>query len=409
MGSLLHQAVIDDAEDAARRARFPVGASIGFADLEEAGREEMLDRLREAEPISWVPALGGWLVTGYRAAREMLGPRTGLTVEAGENLVRASLGHMMLTSDADEHTRQRAPFERSFRMREVRSLFGEAISSELDVLLAAMLPTGGCELGEALAAPFAVRMTGRVLGLSLDDVARIDGFYSAFAGAMTYDGDPEPQRLADSARDELDALLRTELARCRRDPDASIASVVASDAGATLADDEIAAQLRVIMFGGIETIQSGIMNTILLLLRNPDQLADVRAEPTLLENAIEESLRVIPPVSFVERWTPCAVEISGVRLGAGEFLGASVLAANRDPAVFADPLRYDVRRDNARRHLSFSFGEHFCLGAHLARIEIHAAVERLLTLPGLRLVACDEPAGFAFRRPARLELAWKAA
>lgn len=404
--SLLLQVVVDEAEDAARRERFPAGASVEFADLEEAGREEALDLLRAAEPVSWVPALGGWLVTGHADVREMLGPRLGLTVEAQENLVRASLGLMMLTSDAAEHTRLRAPFERPFRMREVGALFGDAIAAEADDLISAVAPRGRCELGEAFAAPLAVRLTGRVLGLSLGDVARIDGFYSAFAGAMVYDGNPQPQRLADAARDELDAILHAELRRCRHRPDASVTSEVANDPGAGLSDDEVAAQLRVVMFGGIETIQSAIMNTILLLLRNPEQLAAVRSESGLLGNAIEESLRLIPPVAFVERWTPGPVEIGGVALGAGEFVGASVLAANRDPAVFAEPLRYDVRRGNARHHLSFSFGEHHCLGTHLTRIEVPAALERILALPGLRLVACEEPAGFAFRRPATLELAW---
>lgn len=407
--ALLAQVEIGAEEETARRERFPAGASIELADLENAGREAALDRLRALEPVSWVPALGGWLVTGYRETREMLGPRMGLTVEARENLVRASLGHMMLTSDAREHTRQRTPFERPFRMREVGSLFRDAIESELDAILGPVLERGGCELGTAFAAPFAVRMTGRVLGLPLDDVRRIDGFYSAFARAMTYDGNPAPQQAADAARSELDDLLRAELHRCRRAPGSSITAEVANDAAAGLTDEEIAAQLRVIMFGGIETIQSGIMNTVLLLLANPAELAAVRGEPELLEHAIEESLRLIPPVSFVERWTPHAVELGGVAIGSGEFLGASVLAANRDPGMFEEPLRYDVRRSNARRHLSFSFGEHFCLGAHLSRLELRSALERLLELPGLRLVSHEAPAGFAFRRPAALELAWDGA
>ena len=406
MPELLAQAEIDDATDAARRERFPVGASIVFEDLEQAGREPVLDRLRQAEPVSWVPALGGWLVTGHGPGRELLGPRTGLTVEARENLVRASLGHMMLTSDGDDHTRQRTPFERHFRMREVGGLFGAAIAAELDELMAAMLPAGACELGSALAEPFAVRMTGRVLGLSLGDSARIGEFYTAFAEGMVYDGNPERQHRADAAREQLNQVLRSEFARCRGDADASITSQVVNDDGVTLADDEIASQLRVIMFGGIETIQSGIMNTVLLLLRAPRSLEAVRADPSLLDAAIEESLRLIPPVSFIERWTPHPVVLDGVEIGTGEFIGVSVLAANRDPAVFERPLDYDIGRENARRHLSFSFGEHFCLGAHLARIELRAALERVLALPGLRLVSADEPAGFAFRRPATLGLAW---
>jgi cytochrome P450 len=283
---VLQQVEITPAEDAARRERYPVGASIEFADMEAAGREEALDRLREAEPISWVPALGGWLLTGHAESRQLLSPRCGTTVEAEENLVRHSLGRMMLTSDAANHDRQRAPFDGPFRMREVGELFAGPIAAEADALLDELVPLGGCELGGSFAAPFAVRMTGRVLGLSLDDVPRVEGFYSAFAGAMVYDGNPEPQRLADSAREELNAILHGDIERCRRAPDASVTSRVANEPEPGVSDAEAVAQLRVIMFGGIETIQSGIMNTVLLLLRTPAALAAVRADAGLLNGAI---------------------------------------------------------------------------------------------------------------------------
>jgi cytochrome P450 len=295
-------------------------------------------------------------------------------------------------------------------MRESEELFGAAVAEAAGDLVRALAPTGACELGRDFAAPFAIRMAGRILGLSLGDAARIDGFYTAFAGAMSYDGNPEPQRLADAARDALDTILHAELARTRAGADASVTSQVANDRAAGLADAEIAAQLRVIMFGAIETIQGSVMNTMLLLLRNPAELALVRADPALLGGAVDEALRLIPPVAFMERWTRAPVRIGDVALGAGEFVGVSVIAANRDPAVFADPLRFDVRRGNARHALSFSFGEHHCLGAHLARIETVAAVGRLLdALPDVHLVSAAEPAGFAFRRPQSLHITWTAA
>jgi cytochrome P450 len=409
METLLKQVEVDVAEAVAREGRFPAGAAIGFADLEEAGGEAALDRLRDAEPVSWLPALGGWLVTGHAPAREALSPRTATTVEVAENLVRASLGRMMLTSDAGEHTRMRGPFEPPFRMRESTRAFGGAVADTAAQLARAVAPRGECELGADFAAPFAIGMAGRILGLSLGDVARIDGFYTAFAGAMSYDGDPEPQRRADAARAELDEILHAEIARSRDRADASITSQVANAGDAALTDADIAAQLRVIMFGAIETIQGSVMNTMLLLLRNPAELELVRSDPTLLAGAVDEALRLIPPVAFIERWTRAPVRIGSVDLGAGEFVGVSVIAANRDPAVFADSLRFDVRRGNARHALSFSFGEHHCLGAHLARIETVTAVERLLAeLPDVRLVGGDEPAGFAFRRPLTLRLGWSA-
>lgn len=402
----MSQVIVADDTDSARRARFPVGAALEFEDLQDAGREPALDRLRQAEPVSWVPALGGWLVTSRSAARAVLSPRTDVTVEVAENLVRASLGRMMLTTDADEHARLRRPFERPFKLGTVRSTFGDVIVEEADSLLTSMAPTGTAELGATFAAPFAVRMAGRMLGLSLGETAQIDRIYAAFAAAMVYDGNPEPQRDADRARAELDAILHAELDRCRRHPADTITSQVVADPDG-LTDDEIVAQLRVIMFGAVETIQASVMNTLLLLFQHPDQFAEVRSDPSLIGGAVDEAIRLVPPVAFVERWTSTPLEVEGVVIPAGEFVGISVLAANRDPATFPDPTSFDMRRSNAARALSFAFGIHACLGVHLARIETTTALERLLALlPALTLVEHDPPAGFAFRRPGRLTVSW---
>jgi cytochrome P450 len=314
---------------------------------------------------------------------------------------------MMLTSDGDEHARQRRPFDEPFRVRPVRERFAAPVERHLDRLLGELAPRGGCELVEDFAAPYAIGLAGDVLGLSLDDVARIQGFYEAFAGAMTYDGDPEPQRRADRARAELDEILLEEVQRSRTRPDNSVTSAVANDPARGLADEEIVAQLRVILFGAIETVESTIANAVLLLLQHPDQLALLREQPGFAGNAIEEGMRLIPPVAFIERWSAAPCTLGGVELGAGEFLGVSTVAANRDPGVFPAPARFDIRRGNARHHLTLSHGRHHCLGFNLGRMQSQAAVTAILDrLPGLELVDAPEPAGFAFRRPARLELRW---
>jgi cytochrome P450 len=405
---LIPQIELTEREKAERRERFPAGAAIEFADLEEHRRAGALDRLRAVEPVSWVPALGGWLVTGYALGREVLGRRKDFTVWAEPNLVRASLGVMMLTSDGDEHDRQRLPFDEPFRLRPVRERFEEPVTARVDTLLAGIVPRGGCELGADFAAPFAIGVAGDILGLSLDDVPKIRGFYDAFAGAMVYDGDPEPQRRADDARVAFDEILLGELARVRETPDGSITSAVANSPNVELTDAEIVAQLRVILFGAIETIESLILNAVLLLLEHPEELAAIRNDHGLLPNAIEEALRLIPPVAFVERWTPAPTSLGAVELERGEFVGVSTLACNRDPDVFSDPLRFDVRRENARHHLAFSFGLHYCLGVNMARLQGATVLRALLErLPGLELVDAPEPHGFAFRKPAELHLRWQ--
>ncbi|HEY3051663.1 MAG TPA: cytochrome P450 [Gaiellaceae bacterium] len=407
---LVPQVELVEAEEEARRARFPAGAALEFADLEEQGRAGALDRLREVEPVSWVPALGGWLVTSYPLGRNVLARTDDFTVWAQPNLVRASLGVMMLTSDPPDHERQRQPFDEPFRMRSVRERFEARVSARVERLLDEMEPRGSCELVVDFAAPFAIGVAGDILGLSLDDVPKIHGFYEAFAGAMTYDGDPEPQRRADAAREAFSQILLAEVARVRERPDDSITSAVTNDPATQLTDEAIVAQLRVILFGAIETVESMIVNAVLLLLGHPDQLGAVRADPGLVPNAVEEAMRLIPPVAFIERWTAGPTTLGNVELGGGEFVGVSTFAANRDPEVFEDPLAFDVRRENARHHLAFSFGVHHCLGFNMARLQGPLAVKAILDrLSGLEIVEAPEPCGFAFRRPPELRLRWASA
>ncbi len=398
---MLDQAQITPDEDARRQEQFPVGAAVTLADLEEAGREHVLDDLREREPVTWLPALGGWLITKREPARQILLPKSGATVEAEQNMVRASLGRMMLTVDGEEHERYRQPFEVPFRARETERTYADPIRAYARALIAAMSVQPGvsaapglsrtAELTESFAAPFAVGVAAQVIGLPLDDVRKIDSFYSAFASAMEYSGDPEPLRRAEAARAELTDLLVQGLSRS--------AVVEESD----LSPEEVAAQLRVVMFGAIETIQASVMTTLMLLLQHPEAMAQVRADPTLLVGAVDEAIRWMPPVAFIERWTKEPVELEGVTIGAREFVGVSVIAANRDPSVFDDPLRFDIHRANARHGLSFSSGAHHCLGVHLARMQTVIALEEMLAAwPSLELVSVTPPSGFAFRRPAEM-------
>jgi cytochrome P450 len=390
---MLDQRVVSEREDAQRRQAFPAGAAVTLADLEDAGREHVLDALREREPVTWLPALGGWLITAREPARQILLPKSGATVEAEQNMVRASLGRMMLTVDGKEHERYRQPFEVPFRAREAERSFGTPIREFARELIGRIdrdaLAGDGAELTEAFAAPFAVGVAAQVIGLPLDDVPKIDGFYSAFASAMEYTGDPEPLARAEAARAELTDLLLAGLSRSR--------VVEASD----LTPEEIAAQLRVVMFGAIETIQASVLTTLMLLIQHEESMAEVRADPALLAGAVDEAIRWMPPVAFMERWTREPVTLAGVEIGEREFVGVSVIAANRDPSVFADPLRYDIHRSNARHGLSFSSGEHHCLGVHLARMQTVVALEEMLAAwPSIDLVSVTPPSGFAFRRPA---------
>jgi cytochrome P450 len=199
------------------------------------------------------------------------------------------------------------------------------------------------------------------------------------------------QRAMESS-ERLHQYLLEHIDRLRAEPGDDILSslVTAGD----LNTDELCASATLLMAAGFETTVSLIGKGITWLLDHPDQLDRLRAEPQLWPNAVEEILRIDPPVQITARTTRTALEIGGTRLREGSTVVLSLAGANRDPAVFTDPARFDITRENAKNHLSFSSGIHVCLGAVLARMEAGHALRALFeTFPELRLT--DPPT----RRP----------
>ena len=171
---------------------------------------------------------------------------------------------------------------------------------------------------------------------------------------------------------------------------------------------EIVSDAAVVMFGGIDTTDGMIANAVLHLLGDPGQLELVRVDPRLVPAAIEESLRLEPAAALLDRYATRDATIGGATIRAGDRVSVSLAAANRDPAVFREPDRFDIFRSTAGRHLAFAHGPHFCIGATLARAETHAALNALLALPRLRLDP-DHPAaprGLIFRKPPALHVTW---
>jgi cytochrome P450 len=165
----------------------------------------------------------------------------------------------------------------------------------------------------------------------------------------------------------------------------------------------------VLMFGGIETTEGMIANAILHLLAHPEQRALVEDDPALLPNAVEESLRLEPAAAVIDRYATRDVQLGDAPIGKRELVTISIAGANRDPDVFPDPDRFDVRRENARHQLAFAAGPHVCVGMHLARLEAQTALGRLLDrLPGLRLDPAhpSAPRGLIFRKPPTLHVVW---
>jgi cytochrome P450 len=185
---------------------------------------------------------------------------------------------------------------------------------------------------------------------------------------------------------------------------------VLAAAARRLAVDEVVSNTGVLLFGGIETSEGMTSNLFAHLLTEHAYWEAVMADRALVANAVEESLRLEPAVVRVDRFATRDAELGAADVTAGDFVIVAIAAANRDPAVFRDPDRFDPRRANARQHLTFVQGAHTCLGMHLARLEAQAAVCAALDLlPGLRLDPdrpTPVPVGTVFRKPDRVDVIW---
>jgi cytochrome P450 len=391
---------------AARSVAFPIGAAATLDEL-DADPHPLLARLREREPVSWLPVLDGWLVTGRELAlRVMRDPET-FTVDDPRFSTGQVVGQSMLTRDGAEHARHRDPFARPFRLDAVRTRFTALVEEEVDRLIDAFEADGRAELRRGLAGPLSVAAMVHALGLVESDPAHVLGWYDAIVAAVTSVTAGEP--VTQEGRDAFDALRASLEPAIARDSDSSLVAAAAGDAGG-LSHDEVASNAAVLLFGGIETTEGMIANALWHLLSHPDQLALVEADRGLLRNAIEESLRLEPAASVVDRYATRDVGLARASIRRGDLVRVSLAGANREPSVFPDSDRFDVRRANAKLHATFAHGPHVCIGMHLARLEAHAALEGLLDrLPGLRLdrERPSAPRGLVFRKPPTVHVLWR--
>ena len=381
---------------------FPLGAATTLAELARDPHPR-LALLRAREPVSWLPELNGWLVTRRDLALDVMRDAETFTVDDPRFSTARIVGPSMLSLDGEQHARHREPFAAPFRPRQIQEGFAAFIEGETDRLITALEPAGAVELRRAFAGPLAVAVVTEALGLVGTTAATVLTWYDSIVGAVS---DITAGLEAGPAGPAAYAQLRAAV-------EATVAERGASSLLGSIAErltlPEVASNAAVLLFGGIETTEAMITNALLHLLRRPDQLALVRADFDLLDGAIEESLRLEPGAAVVDRYATCDTVLGPATIRRGELVTVSLTGANRDPAVFPDPDRFDARRENARLQLAFAHGPHYCLAAHLARLETRTALHRLLErLPALRLDPAHPTAvhGLVFRKPSTLHVLW---
>jgi cytochrome P450 len=349
-----------------------------------------------------------WLVVGYEEARAALadprlakdGEKIGITF-----LDEQLIGKYLLVADPPQHTRLRSLIAREFTMRRVETL-RPRVQEISDELLDAMLPRGRGDLVESFAYPLPLTVICELLG-----VPELDR--TAFRALSTEAVAPTSAQSEHDAFVQLAAYLTDliEDKRCAGPADDLLSSLIRTTAedGDRLSSEELRGMAFVLLIAGHETTVNLISSGVHALLTHPAQLAALRADMTLLDGAVEEMLRYEGPVENATfRYAAEPLDIGGTTVEAGDAVMIGLTAADRDGIRYPAPDRFDIRRD-ARGHIAFGHGIHYCLGAPLARLEARVALRSLLErCPDLAL---DEPPsgwlpGMLMRGVRRLPVRW---
>ncbi|HJQ46688.1 MAG TPA: cytochrome P450 [Amycolatopsis sp.] len=293
----------------------------------------------------------------------------------------------LLATEPPDHTRYRKLVTRVFTVRAVENLRSrtEQIANDL---LDAIDPGSPADLVQAYGSLLPVTVIAEILGVPPDERARVLEFGGAAAPSLDMGLSWRQFRGVESALASFDAWLAGHLDHLRANPGDNLLSQLAAarEDGVGLTDAELRSTAGLVLAAGFETTVNLLGNGIALLAGNPAELATLREDPSRWPNAVDEILRVDPPVLLTGRTCLRDTEVAGTPVRAGAVVTTLLAAANRDPAVFTDPARFDVRRENARDHVSFSAGRHYCLGAALARMEGEVGLRTLFDrYPDLRL------------------------
>jgi cytochrome P450 len=380
-------------------------------------------RLREQHPVSLTPD-GVWRLTRYDDCLRML-RATGAGMRRtdgrlpGQSAEEAAeeRGQFMLLTDPPKHTRLRKLVSRAFTPRAIAA-WRPRIEAVTDQLLDRALKQGEMDLIADLALPVPATLICEMLGVPATDRDTFTEWTAdATHGLALRRGHSPPELVArvERARNGLAGYFNQLIAARRERPGDGLldALIAAEEEGDRLSGPELLIQSIGLLIAGFETTIGLIGNGLTTLIRNPGEIARLRAEPELIESAVEECLRYSGPITWTVRVLHEPISFGGYVFETNEEVAIGLAAANRDPDHFEGPERFDVARYAARPapppHLSFGGGAHLCLGAHLARLESQIAIGRLVArFTDLELLEPKTTWGRSlFRVPARVPVRFR--
>jgi cytochrome P450 len=304
----------------------------------------------------------------------------------------------LLVTEPPDHTRYRKLVSRVFSVRAVEKL-RDRTQQIADDLLDKIDPSSPADIVSAYCSLLPVTVIAEILGVPEEDREKVLRFGAAAAPSLDLGIPWREFRQVESALREFDEWLTQHLATVRRNPGDHLLSqlVAAQEGGVGLTDAELKSTAGLVLAAGFETTVNLLGNGIVLLADDHEQRKQLAERDDLWPNAVDEVLRIDPPVLLTGRVTMADTEVEGVPMPRASVMVGLLAGANRDPLVFPEPEKFDVARENARDHVSFSAGRHYCLGAALARMEGEVGLRTLFErYPDLRV----EPG--AVRRPTRI-------
>jgi len=340
----------------------------------------LYERLRTEAPVHWDPYLHAWVVTRYADVVTVLHQFSANRTPTPEHFAAMGLAELgpiaqlmtrqMLFMEGAAHARLRGLASMAFTPARVEVLRSH-IRAIVEDLMWPLLRAGHMDVINDLAAPLPAIVTAEMLGVPTSDCDQLKAWSADFAEVLG-NFQHNPDRAAQTLKcvEEMSAYFRSAIRRMKTEPREGLINsfMTAEIAGDRLSEDEIVANCIVTMVGGQETTTNLIGNGILSLLRNPDQLRQLKNDLTLIPSAVEELLRYESPSQHTARICPEDTELGGRQIRKGQAVIAVMGAGNRDPERFPDPDRLDIARTD-NRHLAFGWASHFCFGAALARIE----------------------------------------
>ncbi len=358
-------------------------------------------QLRSADPVHWDEDMGFWVLTRYtdiaavytdaRFSRAQGLLRGFQRLPAGEQKaagpVYDTLSKTTFYTDPPYHTRLRGALTEAFSPRAMEQI-RPPIQRIVDDLLDAVQAAGRMDAIHDFAYILPILVIAKMLGLPEQDRQRFKQWSDdLFAVLGTVRHSPEDMQQASRSLAEMTDYVAALSQARRQEPRQDLLSALVEDVeiGRRLSQEELVANVSMLLSAGHETTSNLIGNGLLALLRNPTQMQKLRADPALAAPAIEEMLRYDNPVQIAYRSAAEDVKLAGKLIRKGDLVNMVLGAGNRDPERYSDPDRFDITRDEGR-HLGFGLGIHFCIGAALVRLEGQIAFTTLLRrLPDLAL------------------------